>query len=469
VSVTQRYTPGGMNILMKTVMPEVTWPAMVPGRAADLLAILHQLEQTQWWPAERIVEHQMKQLRLVLIHAYQNSTFYRLRMDKAGFDPAVPLNKARWSQLPILARDEVQDVGESLYCQSFPSTHGGTYETQTSGSTGKVVKVRGTHLTNFFWQAVTLREHHWHRRDFTGTLSVIRFTPEGTPPEGTVFRDWGLPANQLYNTGPSMTLNIATDIRKQSAWLETHQPHYLLTYPSNLAGLISHFREDGISLKNLREVRTIGETLTPALRRACRENLGVPVIDLYSSQEMGYIALQCPECESYHIQAEVVFVEIIDDAGKPCAPGEIGRVVVSGLHNFAMPLIRYEVGDYAEVGVDCSCGRGLPTISRILGRSRNLLTLPTGERFWPILGFQHYREIAPIRQFQLVQRTLDRIEARFVVNAPLDKFQENKLTALIQQSMGYPFKIEFTYLDQIPKSVAGKFEEFISEVTPVTI
>lgn len=464
MSATQRYTPGGMNILMKTVMPEITLPAMVPGRAADLLAILHQLEQTQWWPAECIVEHQMKQLRMILIHAYRNSDFYRRRLDEAGFDPASPLNEERWRRLPILSRDEVQDAGELLYCRSFPSAHGGTYETYTSGSTGKVVKVRGTHLTNFFWQAVTLREHHWHRRNFTGTLAIIRFTPEGTPPEGTMYPDWGLPANQLYHSGPSMALNIAVDIRKQSAWLEKHQPHYLLTYPSNLAGLISHFREDGITLRNLQEVRTIGETLSPALRQACWKNLGVPIIDLYSSQEMGYIALQCSECESYHVQSEVVFVEIIDDTGKRCAPGEIGRVVVSSLHNFAMPLIRYELGDYAEVGSACACGRGLPTISRIVGRSRNLLTLPTGERLWPILGFQHYREIAPIRQFQLVQRSLDRIEARFVVNAPLDKSQENKLTVLIQQSIGYPFKIEFTYLDQMPTSVAGKFEEFISYI-----
>ena len=332
---------------MKTAMPEISRPAMVPGRAADLLALLHQLEQTQWWPAERILEHQMEQLRLVLIHAHQNSTFYRQWLDKIGFDPAAPLNAARWSRLPILTRDEVQDAGESLYCRSFPLTHGEAYETQTSESTGKVVKLRGTHLTNFFWQAITLREHHWHRRDFKGALAVIRFNPELTQPEGTVFRDWGLPSNQIYITGPSMSLDTAADIRVQAAWLERHQPQYLLTYPSNLAALINHFRQAGADLKNLQEVRTIGETLTPALRRACRESLGVPIIDLYSSQEMGYIALQCPECAGYHVQAENVLVEILDDAGNPCAPGEIGWMVVSGMHNFAVPLIRYELGDYA--------------------------------------------------------------------------------------------------------------------------
>jgi len=469
VSILRRYSPGGANSPMKTGMPEISWPAMVPGHAARLLALLHQFEQTQWWPAERILEHQMKQLRLVLIHAHQNSAFYRRRLDEAGFDPAAPLDLSRWNQLPILTRDEVQDTGESLYCRSFPSTHGETYEAQTSGSTGRVVKVRGTQLMNLFWQALTLREHHWHHRDLMGTLAIIRLNPQARPPEGTVHQDWGLPTNQIHMTGPSMILNIATDIRAQAVWLERHQPHYLLTYPSNLAALISHFQQEGTRLKNLREVRTIGETLTPALRQACRERWEAPINDIYSSQEMGYIALQCPVCEGYHVQSEVVLVEILDDAGKPCAPGEIGRVVVSGLHNFAMPLIRYDLGDYAEAALPCPCGRGLPALSRILGRRRNLVTLPTGERFWPILGMYHFREIAPIRQFQVVQRALDMIEVRFVVDSPLEKSQEARLRALIQQSIGYPFKIEFTYLDQIPKSEAGKFEEFISEVTPMKV
>ena len=78
---------------------------------------------------------------------------------------------------------------------------------------------------------------------------------------------------------------------------------------------------------------------------------------MYSSQEVGYIALQCPENESYHIQAENVLVEILDDDGLPCEPGEVGRVVVTALHNLATPLLRYDIGDYAEVGSPCSCGR----------------------------------------------------------------------------------------------------------------
>ena len=126
-------------------------------------------------------------------------------------------------------------------------------------------------------------------------------------------------------------------------------------------------------LPGLREVRTLGEASTPDLRALCREAWGVPLVDVYSAEEVGYIALQCPEHEHYHVQAESVLVEILDERGAPAPPGETGRVVVTDLHNFAMPLVRYEIGDYAEVGEPCACGRGLPVLRRIVGRVRNML------------------------------------------------------------------------------------------------
>ena len=98
---------------------------------------------------------------------------------------------------------------------------------------------------------------------------------------------------------------------------------------------------------------------------------------MYSSQEVGYIALECPTGESYHVQAENVLVEVLDDQDRPCSPGDVGRVVVTALHNFATPLLRYDIGDYAEVGAPCPCGRGLPALRRIMGRQRNMALLPT--------------------------------------------------------------------------------------------
>ena len=156
-------------------------------------------------------------------------------------------------------------------------------------------------------------------------------------------------------------------------------------------------------------------------------------------------------------------VEVLDDAGEPCAPGEVGRVVVTDLHNFATPLIRYELRDHAEVGEACACGRGLPTLRRFLGRRRNMVVLPDGRRQWPEVGFAQYRGIAPIRQYQLVQIAPEEVEVRLVVEGgTLSEDQETRLSALIQTALRHPFGLRFKYSEtELPHTRSGKFEEFV--------
>jgi phenylacetate-CoA ligase len=157
-------------------------------------------------------------------------------------------------------------------------------------------------------------------------------------------------------------------------------------------------------------------------------------------------------------------VEILDDQDAPCPPGRVGRVVVTVLHNFAMPLVRYDIGDFAEVGGPCPCGRGLPALNRVIGRVRNMLVTASGERYWPAFGARSFDKIAPIRQHQFVQKTFDLIEARLVSAAPLTADQENALKRHMESRLPPGFRIAFVYCDQIPRSEGGKYEDFISEV-----
>ncbi|MDH5798589.1 MAG: hypothetical protein OEZ19_08485, partial [Paracoccaceae bacterium] len=203
----------------------------------------------------------------------------------------------------------------------------------------------------------------------------------------------------------------------------------------------------------------------PGLRDRCRQLGDIEIVDLYSSQEVGLVALQCPDSGLYHIQCESLIVEILDEAGRPCEPGDIGRIVITDLHNFATPLIRYDIRDYAEVGPPCPCGRGLPTLSRIMGRRRNMVVFPDGRKHWPMIGAYRFREVADIRQYQAIQHSTEDIEIRLVVEKTLDAVQEAQLTALAHQSLGHPFPLRFSYFDrELPKSRGGKFEEFISLV-----
>lgn len=446
----------------------LTWPGL-PGGAAGkvLVALLYQLEQSQWWPPEALLEHQFRQLRVVLRYAYQTVPFYRERLGGAGIDPGKPITPETWSRIPILTRKEVQGSFDALTSRRIPTSHGKTNEISTSGSTGMPIKVLGTGLTQLFWWAFNYRELLWHGRDLSKKLTAIRKFrgADATYPKGISQRGWGLFAD-VYPTGPSALLNITTPVERQAEWLGRQEPGYLITYPSNLEQLARHCRQRGIELPTLLDISTLAEVLQPQTREACREAWGVPVVDVYSAQEVGYIALQCPDHEHYHVQAEGVLVEVVDDAGRPCAPGETGKVVVTPLHNFATPLVRYDIGDYAEVGEPCGCGRGLPVLSRINGRVRNMLTLPTGEQHWPFLGARQYNDVAPIRQYQFVQKTLELIEVKLVALRQVTADEEDKLREIIIARLGYPFELTFTYHDDIPRSAGGKYEDFMSEIVP---
>ncbi|MEO0375766.1 MAG: AMP-binding protein, partial [Cyanobacteria bacterium P01_A01_bin.17] len=444
------------------------WPALPTSRAARLLAILQQLEETQWWSAEQLLGHQFQQLQRLFAHACQTVPLYQQQAEQMGLSASQRLTPSRWRQLPILTREQLQTNSEQFLSQSIPQGHQVLDTVNTSGSTGRPVSVHTTGITQLFWQVFALREHQWHQRDLTKTLASIRLFPKGHPAFRAEHRieSWGTPANLLYQTGPTVMFDLQSDIEKQLTWLQRQNPEYLLTFPSNALALAQLCQERQVSLPKLREVRTVSEVVDQQVRQACRQVWNAVVTDVYSSQEVGYIALQCPQHEHYHIQAENIYVEILDQAGNPCSPGEIGRVVVTPLHNFAMPLLRYDIGDYAEVGAPCPCGRGLPVLNRILGRVRNMLVLPSGERRWPILGEQRYAQIAPaIRQHQMIQRDLEHIEMRFVVDQPLTAAEETELRKFILSSqLRHPFQLSFCYPDAIERSTSGKFEEFLCQV-----
>ena len=230
----------------------------------------------------------------------------------------------------------------------------------------------------FLWLAFALRDHLWHARDFSRKLCVIRWLPKGTaePPLGVQGQHWGSAVSPVFATGPASMLNVATPLESQIRWLVQEQPHYLQSHPSNLAALAQHCLDQNIALPGLREILTTGESVTDQHRALFHRVWGVAAVDIYSCEEAGYLALQCPEFNHYHVQAENVILEIVDEQGKPCAPGQIGQVLITTLHNYATPLIRYEVGDMAEFGEPCPCGRGLPVIRKIHGRKRNRLRLP---------------------------------------------------------------------------------------------
>ncbi len=435
------------------------WPGLPSPQGALALSLHWQFEQSQWFPPERLLEIQMQQLGELLSHARQHVPFYRERLDWPEIDPAAALNLETFRQLPLLRRADVQAAGKALFSLAPPRQHGKSIPGRTSGSTGRPVEYLSNELCQLFWRTLTLREHFWHRRDFAGKLAVIRERAKTADMPG-----WGPSTNVAFETGPSASIDIHTDIGTQTAWLEKQDPDYLLAYPSTLVGLAELYQAGRFRLTRLKALRSFGEAFETRARQKCHDAFGVPITDTYSASEVGYIALQCPVSGHYHIQSETVFAEVLGDDGKPCEAGEIGRIVLTPLHNFSMPLIRYEIGDYVRVGGACPCGRGLPVIDEILGRQRNLLTLPDGRRFWPYLHIMEWPQIAPVRQAQVVQKSLCEIEIRLVLARPMRGDEHTRLSEFIQGYLPQRFDLRFSFHNAIAKNANGKFEDFVSEV-----
>ncbi len=441
------------------------WPAIPGPRAAILLAVVAQLERSQWLPPDELERLQGLQLGSLLGHAHATVPFYRERLAGAGYRPGGVVTPDLLAALPRLTRAELQGLGDALLATAPAEAHRPVGLVRSSGSTGIPVQVRTTRVTKVLWDAITLRDHYWHGRDFGRKLVAIRAEAQRPTDDfdGVNGPTWGPPVSLLHPTGPAALLDVSVVVERQLPWLIAQAPGYLLTYPSNAVALAKLCLARGVRFPTLRELRLFGEVVDDEVRSVCSEAWGVPVTDLYSANEIGYLALQC-EHGAYHVQSESVQVEVLDAAGAPCAPGEVGKVVVTSLHNFAMPLIRYELGDFAEVGSPCPCGRGLPVLARILGRTRNLLVMPDGTRRWPLLGWREFRKIAPVIQHQMVQRRLDLIEVRLVVERPLTAGEEDRLRARIREALGHPFSLVFQYLSEIPRTGSRKYEEFVSEV-----
>ncbi len=137
--------------------------------------------------------------------------------------------------------------------------------------------------------------------------------------------------------------------------------------------------------------------------------------------------------------------------------------MVTPLHNFASPLIRYEIGDYAEVGKTCTCGRTLPVLNRILGRHRNLCVLKNGERFFPEIR-ENLIKFGHILQFQAHQKTLEDIDLRIVAARPFSDEERDEVQAILRKKLHYPFNVNIIEVDDIPRAANGKFEEFKSDL-----
>ncbi len=446
---------------VKSGIVGLVWPPVAKAANAQLLSLVQWLDRSQWLDLASIQAGQATQLAILLKHFESQSPWFSRRLQVQGQTAAALGQSAQaFRQFGVTTRRELQLAGQDFHSRVVPEAHRPLASKQTSGSTGETVLVYRTALNQLFWLANIVREHLWHQRDPRGRLALVRRSV-GEP---TDWPDWGAPVASLFGTGPSFGMPITTDTKELIAWLLRIQPNYLLVFPSVLKDLLDKL-PDGLRLHGLAQIRTISETLSADLRTRTKERLGVTIADTYSSEEAGVIAAQCPQSGLYHTMAEGLIVEVLRANGEPCDAGEVGRVVVTDFLNFASPVIRYDIGDFAERGPACPCGRGLPTLNRVMGRERNMVKLPDDRSYWPQTGFREFASVADIAQYQFVQKSLALIEVRLVVRGPaLTQANEAALADIISAALKHRFAYHFVYFaERLPVPASGKFEEYVCE------
>ena len=435
-----------------------------------------QLLESQWWSGDELEEWQFDQLNVLIQHSIKNVKFYQELFEGMGVDLSKGIDRSTWNKIPILTRAKVRELGEQLHSKTYPISQGVSSYISSGGSTGIPVIIKKTELDGFIWNAINLREELWHRDCFLGTIANLKgsntaeYSPENFPSNsinfagGILIHNWGSPTEKVWETGKMGIIRSDRPLSEQANFLIELKPDYLIIRPSNLRLLISYFYENKIKLSSLRSVWTLSESVDESLRVFCKETFGCDIIENYSCAEFGYIALQCPDSSNFHVMSEVNYVEILNDNGEACLPGETGKVIITSLHNFAMPLIRYEIGDEAEVGHPCKCSRGLPTIKRIVGRSQYYLVLKNGNKKHFDLNHYKISSIRSITEFQLAQISLEKMQLRLVISKSLNDNELDNVNTIMEKFCDKDFVYEIIFCQKIERTKSGKLIQFVSEV-----
>jgi phenylacetate-CoA ligase len=431
--------------------------------------IQRQMNETQWMSSNDLRYLQMLQLRLIVEHAIKNLPFYARRFEDIGIKTAKDLDEESWDRLPVLTRKEIQE--NTINTESIPSSHGRIASVASSGSTSTPIRITKTDLSNLIWTASSLRNEVWNRLNPEETMVFIRHgIDDGTPEQLATLRSTGLyqnnygPPNSIFlKTGGVWIIDTRCPVSYHADLISRTRPECITAMPSNLSLLLKYYEENNNAPNWIKSVWTVSEALGD-LRERCLKTLNCKIIDSYSCAETGYIALQCPEHEHYHVQSETIRLEVLRPDNTHCKPGEIGRVVITPLHNFASPLFRYEIGDEAEVGDPCPCGRGLSVLKRIIGRTYDYLTMPDGRKQRVDTGYYPICAIPAVRELQIVQRSKELIEILLVLSRPLNVDEIKNITELCTERFGDIFEYRITKVDSISQTISGKRRIFISEV-----
>jgi len=409
------------------------------------------LLRSQYWRLEKLESYREQHLERTL-RAAANIPFYAERLGTVPHAGDLP-------RLPVLKRSDVEPL--SLSVRSLYPCGTRFVEGRSSGTSGVAVRLlfdsshqRGRNAARTRY----LRVNGWNPLGRNVWFVGARLLAEPDPDYQTeveLIRRFSSFGVKFLPTSMPFSEQVEILARLRSA--------FVYAFPSGIDGILRALEETGQSLPSLRRVLCGGEVVDDSLREFARKRLGLDLRDNYGSAE-ACLAFQCPK-GSYHVNAEHVLIEVVDEAGHEAAPGEMGKVLVTTLENYLMPLVRYEIGDYAIAARGgCACGRTLPLLGRVLGREMNLFRRSDGSltSSWPAVGI--LRRGPELKFFQIVQKAIGHICVRYVADRPLAAESESRIQAKFRDYLGEQTAVAFEQVAEIGRAPSGKFMVTVSQV-----
>ena len=433
--------------MLTTLNRHVVLPLIAARRRSRHLNDLRLLEQTQYDPFEVVEARQLKALQRMLRHAFETVPLYRERWTKAGIHPYEVRSLDDFKQFPILTKTDIRTQGESLLSSAFDKSK--LRLKTTSGSTGVPLRIRIAERDVQWKYACTLRSDQWSGWKLGQRVAKVWGNPE--------YRQFGLRGritNRLVDRAVHLdTCELTAErIETFTKTLRRHQPGLIFGHAHSLYLLACELRDRGIDDIRPNGIISTAMPLHHWQRVVIEEVFGTQATNRYGCEEVSLIASECEVHDGLHIAAESVYVEM---------PG-----IVTDLSNYAMPLIRYEIGDVltAKPG-RCACGRGLPMLATIEGRDADYVTTPSGTRISGISLTENYAlHIPGTAQVQIIQETPTFLRLRLVRDEHFSDASRRQIATLTEQLFGPAMRHEVELVEKIAQEPSGKYRFCISNV-----
>lgn len=425
------------------------------------------LGETQWWRREEIERLQNSNLRVLVKHAYETVPYYRRVFKERQLTLGDIRNSSDLTKLPSLTKEDIRKSSNEMISLNYDKRRLMPYQ---SGGSGDPIKFFIT-KDSYSWEvAAEFRAYGWAGYGLGDRCFMFWGSPLDLTRAGSMVQRINRSLERIFIAG---TFVMSDEVFEESARvLRKFRPKIIRGYASSVAMMAKYLNDMHIQDVRPKAVITSAETLQDHMRKTIEEAFDCPVFDYYGSREIGAIAAECEEHCGYHISAENVVVELVDN-GEAVSPGERGVMLVTNLRNFGMPFIRYRIGD---VGVSsskaCSCGRGLPLISSIEGRISDFMAcydeaqgriIPVGPIYPVVISAVMH---LPVENCQVIQENIGMLTVKLVKSKGYAQEHTDYLVNYMQKQLGSSVKIQIEFVDSIPPLPSGKRSVFLSRIDP---